>query len=911
MGRATQFGTSAILNLYSRDMSYQRDGYGSGQYAGYNGYGQQAQTPQMHQANQGQYRSYQHPQVVIPIQQPVSNPNQTSPLLYQRPPHPPQIGYYQQSPVQYQQTPQGQFYAAQSPQQQSQSLHYQRQAQHQPYNPRPLPNPEVHQPWQSPNVQHRHPQQRQQQAGAAQAPTPQQQQQQQRHQPVQPPMSTAPVRHQPQQRVVAHVEIPVQRPAPKPADHEMARSPKRRRSNEGHAVPVCEVPNPPKPSSQRLKQEPPASSPLTELNSSQFPPTPQPNVDYQAVLLALSDEYVTAAYSLSTSIATGNATDKEGEEYYSLISTAMGCLESVLANFRHSDPRKEARIRLRLASLLVEETENDEQAEEVLSKGITLCDRSRLSDLKYAMQHLLIRSLFKRTPKASLKAADRMAQECEALRLGHWVYAFHFLQVSLSLERGDRADHAAILKHLAALNALSEEQRDIAVQLVAATLEAIVHLRSGSLDAVDLTQRAMAIAHTHQLGPEMQKMPQIRALLDCLDVTCSLAQFDPDQAGRKMQHMQQNMDTGTRDRGWSKDGSFAVELGDCVNEELEQDTCGILHRSKDGQALLPIQWINNGQVYGLGFLLSGIATMCKNNSESKAEQFLDGGWKMARVAPVAIPQSLAAVVGQLERQERLGVAMRLYMTLSDCARFEFEAAQQKVEALKKEFATAGAETDESNARMLMYLEGLCKQGLGELQAALDLYNSPNLTFEPDSKASNFEKDIRALATLNSIFILRTLGTSEFAKAEHLLARVANYTLVHPNKAIGAILNIIRATAPHTQTANPTMIKTKQHIQSAVQAARDASNNQLVYIVMNIMTDMFFRNTIVGNQAESSANAGRTLARKGRNGLWTCVADGMFGDIMERCGKVAAAEEARAEGEELFPGLVEPLRRSLE
>lgn len=100
----------------------------------------------------------------------------------------------------------------------------------------------------------------------------------------------------------------------------MSQPTKRRRSNEGIPVPVCDG----------------------------------PSVDYQAVLLALSDEYITAAYSLQS-----RETDEQLEEYHELVATGIACLESVLKNYRHPDARREARIRLRLATLLIEETEND------------------------------------------------------------------------------------------------------------------------------------------------------------------------------------------------------------------------------------------------------------------------------------------------------------------------------------------------------------------------------------------------------------------------------------------------------------------------------------------------------------------------------------------------------------------------
>ena len=62
------------------------------------------------------------------------------------------------------------------------------------------------------------------------------------------------------------------------------------------------------------------------------------------------------------------------DEYQRLISTALACLEAALQSNRLS-PRQEAKMRLRYAAVLREETENLMEAETALSKGITLCDK--------------------------------------------------------------------------------------------------------------------------------------------------------------------------------------------------------------------------------------------------------------------------------------------------------------------------------------------------------------------------------------------------------------------------------------------------------------------------------------------------------------------------------------------------------
>ena len=52
-------------------------------------------------------------------------------------------------------------------------------------------------------------------------------------------------------------------------------------------------------------------------------------VDYQVLLLALADEYLDAAHSQGTALATPGH-ESQLEEYFKLIATALGCLEAVL-----------------------------------------------------------------------------------------------------------------------------------------------------------------------------------------------------------------------------------------------------------------------------------------------------------------------------------------------------------------------------------------------------------------------------------------------------------------------------------------------------------------------------------------------------------------------------------------------------
>lgn len=134
--------------------------------------------------------------------------------------------------------------------------------------------------------------------------------------------------------------------------------------------------------------------------------------DKSTLLLALAEEYFEAAHALAPSV-TLSMTQSNVDEYENLIATGLGCLDAALKRFK-LPPRLEANVRLRYASVLYEETENDMEAETTLSKGIGLCERNHYFDIKYAMQHLLAQLMAKKNPKAAMKALDGNICEAEA-----------------------------------------------------------------------------------------------------------------------------------------------------------------------------------------------------------------------------------------------------------------------------------------------------------------------------------------------------------------------------------------------------------------------------------------------------------------------------------------------------------------
>ena len=91
------------------------------------------------------------------------------------------------------------------------------------------------------------------------------------------------------------------------------------------------------------------------------------------LLITLAEEHFAAAHKLGPSVG---RIMSQGfvEEYQSLVATGLGCLEAAFKKTKLA-PRLEARVRLRYASVLYEETENYMEAETALSQGIILCDQ--------------------------------------------------------------------------------------------------------------------------------------------------------------------------------------------------------------------------------------------------------------------------------------------------------------------------------------------------------------------------------------------------------------------------------------------------------------------------------------------------------------------------------------------------------
>jgi hypothetical protein len=360
-------------------------------------------------------------------------------------------------------------------------------------------------------------------------------------------------------------------------------------------------------------------------------PAHDAHVRYDAVLIGLSNEYIDAAYKLGPRVARfGKEVDESEkalvEEYQGLIAAGLGCLEAALKNFRYV-PAVEASLILRHATIMFEETENWDEMEETLTKGIALCDRNKLWDQKYSMAHLLARILGSRKPTAALKAMDKSIKEVEQKNHTPWEYALRFLHITLSLERGTHHDVVVALQHLRAISDLAEKYADKCVFVYAAAIEALAYIHTESVDAVTNAQDSIARARSMQMDKSTQNIQPVWYFLNCVDLICSLLRYEGAEViAQKMEAIRAIAEQNP----FTKDGSLSLPLGPKSSRAVHEFGGKVFAKEETGEDQEPkvsmqFHWLPDVGVYALACLLSTCTGVLKMAGEKKNTKFVHEG----------------------------------------------------------------------------------------------------------------------------------------------------------------------------------------------------------------------------------------------------------------------------------------------
>jgi hypothetical protein len=161
--------------------------------------------------------------------------------------------------------------------------------------------------------------------------------------------------------------------------------------------------------------------------------------------------------------------------------------------------------------------------------------------------------------------------------------------------------------------------------VLCAILEALIHLQSSSAECIEQAQRALASARSFQLNQQVLEIPQISALIQLIDLSCSLQLLDISQATKKAEDMRPMLEQILKDSRWRDDGSFTVPVGNQAKSSSSESTNHFTDNQESHNRLV-FNWLPRQQVYALGYLLNGI-TFSPLNAQNglKAEKYLKEG----------------------------------------------------------------------------------------------------------------------------------------------------------------------------------------------------------------------------------------------------------------------------------------------
>jgi hypothetical protein len=233
-----------------------------------------------------------------------------------------------------------------------------------------------------------------------------------------------------------------------------------------------------------------------------------------------------------------------------------------------------------------------------------------------------------------------------------------------------------------------------------------------------------------------------------------------------------------------------------------------------------------------------------------------------------------------------------------------KAPLDKLRAASKDHGVSATDPLE---RLSLYLGGVYRQGIGDLDGALKIFQDStfdlsHFTSSNLSSTRQFIRDISLMAALNTLLMLQQPDRQDHDISAELVAKIEGICKHHPNKDVQTAFNLVLATI-HVNPPLP-MIKIKQYLGNALAGAQATVNTQLLCITLNVMCSKFFAN-VVGEQAEKSAKAATFQAKKSGNTLWRSVAEGMLARCYDMNGKEEEAaktfEQAQRMAQIAMPG----------
>ncbi|KAK8034408.1 mitochondrial membrane protein [Apiospora rasikravindrae] len=623
-----------------------------------------------------------------------------------------------------------------------------------------------------------------------------------------------------------------------------------------------------------------------------------PHQDTNSLLICVAEDMFSAARKGVLHVA-DSLDSKAVQEYQKLIATGLGCLELVL-NSNRLAPRLEARLQLRYASILCEETNNVMESETALAKGMALCDKYRFADLKYLMQFLQLKMLSQRKGKAAIKAIDSHVADAELLKHTHWVYVLRLFKASMYLESPNPSDVHA-MENLKAIKELALQRKDHIIFVLASLLEGLGLLKHAKDDSVARIQECIAQCLQYQLDESIH-IPQVDILLLMLDFACSLHQQSPGLIAQKLRLLQRRVDESLKDNSWSLSDTqvlLPIKKQAANRQVISADTLAVIRPGQEGDTCdyLVMSFWSKLEAFVMTYTYSGLGTLYdQRRTDMKVYEFWDealnqlerNSHKMR-----SIPTSLQEAIRCAEWRRELKCYIQILRGLHLATQSRWSEVGECVSQLETLVQPSAAGSIEGIVGVYTYyLGGVYRQGIGHLDTANSIYQHPVLSTNTEGSfqgtGKQAESDVRLLAAFNRIWIMQHQDHRDDQQTSELLEQLRPLCKRHPNQHIRTVWHIVSA-AIQTEPALP-MTELKSHLSSALNGAKALGDVLSLSIALNLMRAKLFHD-VVGDQALKSAKAGAMQAKRSHNLLWMSVAEGLLAqsyDVQQQHGEAQAS-----------------------
>ncbi|KAL7903473.1 cohesin loading factor domain-containing protein [Trichoderma sp. TUCIM 5745] len=589
-------------------------------------------------------------------------------------------------------------------------------------------------------------------------------------------------------------------------------------------------------------------SPSITKKSPAITPKTRP-VNTAPLMIAVAEECIEKARNASHDVAMALCPNQVSE-YQELVATALSCLEAALQGNNQLAPREEARVRLRYAALLQEETENLMEAETALAKGITLCDK--------------------------------------------WYYAFRLLKASFYLGVG--ITDAGALDNIRSIQNVANTRGDTALSVLASLIEGFTLLKTAKDGNLEKIQACIAQVAKYQFDPSVQ-MTQLTMLTLLLEVAASLHHQNPDHTAQKLRQLQTCLDDCEDWHNVKSDFLVPIKKELSAAKTVSGDTRAIL-RLGEGEGemdYLVMTFMTKMELRSLVFTISGLVNFHKPSSQGRDSSTAG----IPYGAPIPLNVAIKQRAWRTEAQAYLNVLLGL-VAASHC---QWSDVRQMVQTL----GSLVSPSTQPTVRLLsIYLKGVYFQGIGQLQQALDIFLNSQFAVQQQGstgiKAGH--QEIALLAGLNRLWIMQHPSCRNDQTTQDLIEQLQPHCNNHTNIDLRTAWHNVMAaivTDPPQQLNSQ-----KQHIHAAMAGSKVTSNVLGAAVTLCIMRSRFFEN-VIGEQALKSARAAAKQAQRSGNVLWQSVADGMLAQSYEVQGQ---RDEAKQEWDKATEEARDAFSRSL-